>query len=191
MASVAVGGIALAAFALSFFRFPPTTNPDTHTGQPGRVTRPLSPNSDSSARVDATPLSVDTSQASGPVIDFSRAAATALNSPPAQHRAALNAVYFEWGQREPEQATQAALRIAAPDLRKFAVESALSGWSHASPADLADAALAFPAGDEQHAALTKAIRIWLIIDPEKAGDWIRAHPATLEIAEHVIRTENR
>ena len=191
MAGVATGTL-LALFALFFLPVQPGADTKTHTGVPGRKHESTLLERQSSARVHAAvPPELAGVAATEPEMDFAREAAAALALRPEQQRAALNAVYFEWGRHEPERAVQTALAIAPPALRSYALESALAGWSHAAPAELAETALAFPDGVERRAALTKAIRAWLASDPERAGAWIVAHAETMELTEAIVRAENR
>jgi len=191
IAGVATGTL-LAVFALSFLPVHPGADTKTHTGVPGRKDGSTPLERQSSARVHAAVQSEAAGVvASDPEMDFAREATAALALRPEQQRAALNAIYFEWGRREPERAVQSALAIAPSGWRSYALESALAGWSHAAPAELAETALAFPDGVERRAALTKAIRAWLASDPERAGAWIVAHAETMELTEAIIRAENR
>lgn len=183
---LALAVLALAILAVRFFRPEPETSATMPSGQPGREMglHPSAPKP--SVRVEAAAPPV-----AAPPRDFAREAAIAIAEPVARRRDDLNTVYFEWGRHDPELAVESALRIEKTGWRAWALESALSGWAKTAPGDLADAALAFPEGNEKRAALTKAIRAWLVADPDRAGDWIKAHPATIEIAETIIRTKNR
>lgn len=187
-------GVALVLVGLSIRAIGPGSLTPAHPSQPEQTSHRISAPAGVPSRVDpiavATPPAVDHPQ-SPAGRDFAAEADAALALPPERQWSAINATYYTWGRQEPEIALQSALAIAPSEIRRFAIESALSGWSRTAPGDLAEAAMEFPEGAEKHAALTKAIRAWLIADPDRAGAWIDAHRAVLPIAEAIIRNENR
>lgn len=122
---------------------------------------------------------------------FEAAADYAVADSGAWRRDLIIAAFHDWGRQQPDSAVSAALRVNDAAARRLAFASALSGWARIDPAGLAGSALAFPDGPEKDSALTKALRAWLVADPEQAGDWIAAHPATLAVAEKMIRDDRR
>jgi hypothetical protein len=143
------------------------------------------------ARIAAPDRFVDSPRGLSAGDDIAAMPNLAPSAPPRLSSESVNATFYEWARREPEDALAAATQFGDDATRELAIQSALSGWARTDPAALADTALAFPDGEEKTAALTKAFRAWMIQDPKLAGDWIQAHPAQLAIAESVFRNENR
>ena len=89
--------------------------------------------------------------------------------------------YTKWAALQPEQAAQAALTIADPDIRNEALHGIVGGWSGADPVALTQFIAQQPAGGERGAMLGQALQSWVRVDPVAASQWMNASDKSADL----------
>ena len=84
----------------------------------------------------------------------------------------VGTAYQYWAQSQPERAFDGASKMPAGELRKVALDAALSGWAQGDPSGLAEFALNLSSPSDRTEALQTALREWVQQNPKAASEWI-------------------
>ena len=103
---------------------------------------------------------------------YANAARFALSGGDENRPAWLNAAYYQWAMRQPEQALKAFGAITDPAVRSTTFLGLTAGWAEANPAAVASYALHLPAGSDRAEALSQMLSQWATRDPLTASEWM-------------------
>lgn len=104
--------------------------------------------------------------------DFAAAVEFASHLPEAIRGEMVGTAYQYWALAQPERAFDGAGKLPAGELRKAALDAAVSGWAQGDPSGLAEFALNLSSPSDRTEALQTALREWVQLNPKAASEWI-------------------
>ena len=84
----------------------------------------------------------------------------------------VNAAYFQWALREPEQAINAFEKITGPEQRRAALEGLAAGWTTTNPVAMATYLLKMESSEDRAEVLGQTFTQWVNRDPASASEWL-------------------
>lgn len=104
--------------------------------------------------------------------EFEAAVDFAAHSPEAIRDEMVGTAYQYWALAQPERAFDGAVKLPAGELRKSALDAAVSGWAQGDPSGLAEFALNLSSRSDRTETLQTALREWVQLNPKAASEWI-------------------